>query len=332
MTRGPVPVANGPSSARSRRSATWVRLATAKSRRAKKSAPGVSASTLGVAGRRALSRVPALPRPRAQCRIHGWDVAGSLTRPCIDRRKERREARLLHPRLPGRRLEETLELGVRAGYEGVELRLIDGELIDPGMSAQDRGRVAPPAPGRACRSPPWTARSASPPRRILTTFSRRSAPSSIWLPSGVRPRSGCSEMSFPMQVLPGRSGWPLPPVSGTGGSVVIEAGELRVAELVDEKGDVGAYGGRPGTSSPAGATATADPAAVADAAHQAQLADFLTALDGDGRPLVTGDQARANVAVIRAVYDSARSGQPVVPAQPQRSRNGTGADGAGRAG
>ena len=43
---------------------------------------------------------------------------------------------------PGRRLEETLELGVRAGYEGVELRLIDGELIDPGMSAQDRGRVA----------------------------------------------------------------------------------------------------------------------------------------------------------------------------------------------
>lgn len=43
---------------------------------------------------------------------------------------------------PGRRLEETLELGVRAGYEGVELRLIDGELIDPGLSAQDRRRVA----------------------------------------------------------------------------------------------------------------------------------------------------------------------------------------------
>ena len=43
---------------------------------------------------------------------------------------------------PGRRLEETLELGVRAGYEGVELRLIDGELIDPGMSAQERRRVA----------------------------------------------------------------------------------------------------------------------------------------------------------------------------------------------
>jgi sugar phosphate isomerase/epimerase len=43
---------------------------------------------------------------------------------------------------PGRRLEETLELGTRAGYEGVELRLIDGDLIDPAMSAQDRRRVA----------------------------------------------------------------------------------------------------------------------------------------------------------------------------------------------
>ena len=115
-------------------------------------------------------------------------------------------------------------------------------------------------------------------------------------------------------------------ISGTGGSVVVEAGELRVAELVDEKGDVGAYGGRSGTSVPAGATAAANPAAVADAAHQAQLADFIAALDGDGRPLVTGEQARANVGVIQAVYESARSGRPVVPGQPRRSRQGATAD------
>lgn len=43
---------------------------------------------------------------------------------------------------PGRRLEDTLDLGVRAGYEGVELRLIDGELIDPAMTARQRRRVA----------------------------------------------------------------------------------------------------------------------------------------------------------------------------------------------
>jgi sugar phosphate isomerase/epimerase len=43
---------------------------------------------------------------------------------------------------PGRPLEEALELGAAAGYEGVELRLIDGELIDPAMSAGERSRVA----------------------------------------------------------------------------------------------------------------------------------------------------------------------------------------------
>lgn len=43
---------------------------------------------------------------------------------------------------PGMRLEEALGLGARTGYEGVELRLIDGELIDPAMSAGDRRRVA----------------------------------------------------------------------------------------------------------------------------------------------------------------------------------------------
>lgn len=120
-------------------------------------------------------------------------------------------------------------------------------------------------------------------------------------------------------------------ISGTGGSAVVEAGELKAAELVDEKGDVGAYGGRPGTSVPAGATAAADPAAVADAAHQAQLADFIAALAGDGRPLVTGEQARANVGVIQAVYESARSGRPVVPGRPRRSRQGATADRPGRA-
>ncbi len=43
---------------------------------------------------------------------------------------------------PGLRLEDALELGAGAGYRGVELRLIDGELIDPGMSPVQRRRVA----------------------------------------------------------------------------------------------------------------------------------------------------------------------------------------------
>ena len=38
---------------------------------------------------------------------------------------------LFHVACPGRRLEHW-NWGAGAGYEGVELRLIDGELIDPG--------------------------------------------------------------------------------------------------------------------------------------------------------------------------------------------------------
>jgi hypothetical protein len=48
LTRGPLPTANGRSSACNRRSATRLPLGTAKLRRAKNSATGVNASTLGV--------------------------------------------------------------------------------------------------------------------------------------------------------------------------------------------------------------------------------------------------------------------------------------------
>jgi len=42
---------------------------------------------------------------------------------------------------PGATLAEAASLGRRWGYAGIELRLIDGELIDPGMSASERARV-----------------------------------------------------------------------------------------------------------------------------------------------------------------------------------------------
>ncbi len=116
-------------------------------------------------------------------------------------------------------------------------------------------------------------------------------------------------------------------ISGTGGTVVVEGGAIRSTELTDERGEVGAYGAAASTTAATApvveapvvegtvpvATAAADPAAVADEAHRAQLADFLAALDQGGEPLVTGEQARADLAVIRAVYDSARLGRPVTP-------------------
>jgi sugar phosphate isomerase/epimerase len=42
---------------------------------------------------------------------------------------------------PGATLASAVSLGRRWGYAGVELRLIDGELIDPSMPATDRARV-----------------------------------------------------------------------------------------------------------------------------------------------------------------------------------------------
>lgn len=101
-------------------------------------------------------------------------------------------------------------------------------------------------------------------------------------------------------------------VSGTGGTVIVEAGDIRVAELADEKGDVGPYGRK---LEPVSAPATPrDVKEAAAKAHQAQLADFLDALDRGRQPSVTGEQARNNLAVIGAVYESARTGHPVAPA------------------
>jgi len=42
---------------------------------------------------------------------------------------------------PGRPLAEVAEFGKRCGYEGIELRLVDGELIDPAMAAASRRQV-----------------------------------------------------------------------------------------------------------------------------------------------------------------------------------------------
>ena len=42
---------------------------------------------------------------------------------------------------PSQSLAEAAAFGRRSGYEGIELRLVDGELIDPAMSGEERRRV-----------------------------------------------------------------------------------------------------------------------------------------------------------------------------------------------
>jgi len=102
-------------------------------------------------------------------------------------------------------------------------------------------------------------------------------------------------------------------VSGTGGSVVIDDGEISLRELKDERGETGAYGAkrdvRPVHSPrPSGA---ADPAAIRHEGHRRQFADFLEALRTGRDPLVTGEEGRKSLEIILAVYESARTGRPV---------------------
>lgn len=58
-------------------------------------------------------------------------------------------------------------------------------------------------------------------------------------------------------------------------------------------------------------SAGSDPRAIGMRGHAIQIQDFVDAIREGRRPLVTGEDARAAVEIILAVYESARRGQPV---------------------
>lgn len=101
-------------------------------------------------------------------------------------------------------------------------------------------------------------------------------------------------------------------ITGTEGTAVIEAGKVKVWEFKDEKGEAGAYGTKVQfAADEQGATGSTDPAAIPSAGHQAQLADLIAAIDGDGTPAVAGEDARRPLEIILAIYESARTGREV---------------------
>ncbi len=108
-------------------------------------------------------------------------------------------------------------------------------------------------------------------------------------------------------------------LTGTAGTVIVTDGVITTEELVAERPEVGAYGtgGRSEPGRPGGVVvgvAAADPAAVGHSGHLAQIDDFLGAIEQGRQPLVTGEEGRATLAVVRALYDSASRGVPVTPA------------------
>jgi UDP-N-acetyl-2-amino-2-deoxyglucuronate dehydrogenase len=113
-------------------------------------------------------------------------------------------------------------------------------------------------------------------------------------------------------------------VSGTGGTVVVEDGEIVRRALTSDSPDLGLRGTRlPRPASAEGAAANA--AALGVASHAAQIADLLAAVEQGREPAVTGRNGREVLEVVSAVYESAREGRPVVllgAAQPGEAGRG----------
>ena len=95
-------------------------------------------------------------------------------------------------------------------------------------------------------------------------------------------------------------------VSGTGGTVVVEDGEIvqRAFTADSPETQFSRAAARPG--------AAANATALDVASHAAQIADLLAAVEQGREPSVTGRSGRDALEIVCAVYESARSGRPVV--------------------
>jgi UDP-N-acetyl-2-amino-2-deoxyglucuronate dehydrogenase len=98
-------------------------------------------------------------------------------------------------------------------------------------------------------------------------------------------------------------------ITGTRGTVTIEDGQIVRRAFAD---DARQEGGGARQDSGARAAAAADPAALDVSGHAAQLADLLAAIDEGREPAVSGEAGRDALEIVRAVYESSRSGRTVV--------------------
>jgi len=116
-------------------------------------------------------------------------------------------------------------------------------------------------------------------------------------------------------------------IHGDRGSAMIDDDRLTYFHAAADGAAVGDYGADasanqaaallPAPDEPA-AAASVGAGAVSARAHAAQYRDFLDAIEEGREPLVTVAEAITNVAVVRALYESAAGGRPVAPASGTR--------------
>jgi predicted dehydrogenase len=96
-------------------------------------------------------------------------------------------------------------------------------------------------------------------------------------------------------------------LTGAEGTVVIEHDRVVRADL--RSGDPGLI-----STSAGDENASASSATVADTrGHQRIIRDFVQAIETDGTPVCDGAEGRRSVALVEAIYESARTHKPVLP-------------------
>ncbi len=103
-------------------------------------------------------------------------------------------------------------------------------------------------------------------------------------------------------------------IYGTDGGIIIENDQIRDRRFRAEGEGGGAFYGSISHTPKGGAAAGktgASSAAIGASSHQRQIQDVVDAILEGRAPKVTGEEARSPLAIILAVYESARTGAPV---------------------
>jgi UDP-N-acetyl-2-amino-2-deoxyglucuronate dehydrogenase len=99
-------------------------------------------------------------------------------------------------------------------------------------------------------------------------------------------------------------------IMGTSGTVVLEDNDVVKWQFEYEQADHATIIGdfSPNGTAKGGAS---DPLSISYLGHQRQMEDLIQAIETNQQPLVDAEEGRKSVAIVLAIYESARTGQPI---------------------